>query len=343
MQMAAALSYYFVLSLFPALIFLSAVVAYLPVPDLFNQALALMAQFLPADSMGLVRRVVADVISPNKGTFLSFGILGSLWAASGGFAAAIEALNIAYEVKEDRPFWKTRPLALGLAFMTGALLLVALSVMIVGPRFGEWLAARVHLSGLFVLLWPYIHWTIAVGFTILAVEALYFLAPNVKQRFLATLPGAVLAVGCWIGLSYLLGIYFRHDGLVVLDRFCHAGGSGTQCGTGQDKQRRQAATKARTSCNYKNRSRRLKIRDENQVMLPSGMTSVVLGQVEGNNPFFKTASWPASQSAPVRAPTPTVVLPKLALDSGQVLTVINADPETPITDEDYPLGKIIRL
>jgi len=42
------------------------------------------------------------------------------------------------------------------------------------------------------------------------VEALYFLAPNVKQRFLATLPGAVLAVGCWIGLSYLLGIYFRH-------------------------------------------------------------------------------------------------------------------------------------
>ena len=210
MQMAAALSYYFVLSLFPALIFLSAVVAYLPVPDLFNQALALMAQFLPADSMGLVRRVVADVISPNKGTFLSFGILGSLWAASGGFAAAMEALNIAYEVKEDRPFWKTRPLALGLAFMTGALLLVALSVMIVGPRFGEWLAARVHLSGLFVLLWPYIHWTIAVGFTILAVEALYFLAPNVKQRFLATLPGAVLAVGCWIGLSYLLGIYFRH-------------------------------------------------------------------------------------------------------------------------------------
>jgi len=186
MQMAAALSYYFVLSLFPALIFLSAV------------------------SMGLVRRVVADVISPNKGTFLSFGILGSLWAASGGFAAAMEALNIAYEVKEDRPFWKTRPLALGLAFMTGALLLVALSVMIVGPRFGEWLAARVHLSGLFVLLWPYIHWTIAVGFTILAVEALYFLAPNVKQRFLATLPGAVLAVGCWIGLSYLLGIYFRH-------------------------------------------------------------------------------------------------------------------------------------
>jgi membrane protein len=210
MQMAAALSYYFVLSLFPALIFLSAVVAYLPVPDLFNQALALMARFLPADTMGLVRRILADVVSPNKGTFLSFGILGALWAASGGFAATIEALNMAYEVKDDRPFWKTRPLAVGLAFITGALMLVALSVMIVGPRFGEWLAGKVHLSNLFVLLWPFIHWTIAVLFTVLAVEVLYFIAPNVKQRFMATLPGAILAVSCWMGLSYLLGVYFRH-------------------------------------------------------------------------------------------------------------------------------------
>lgn len=210
LQMAAALSYYFVLSLFPSLIFLSAVVAYLPVPDLFNQALSLMAQFLPPDSMGLVRRVLSDVITPNKGTFLSFGILGTLWAASGGFSAVIEALNIAYEVEDDRPFWKTRPLAVGLTFMIGALLLIALSVMIVGPQFGQWLASRVNLSSLFVLAWPYIHWSIAVGFTVLAVEAIYYLGPNVKQRFLATLPGAILAVSCWIGLSYLLGIYFRH-------------------------------------------------------------------------------------------------------------------------------------
>jgi membrane protein len=212
LQMAAALAYYFVLSLFPALIFLSAIVAYLPVPDLFNQALALMARFLPADAMGLVQRVLADVISPNKGTFLSLGVLGTLWAASGGFAAMIEALNIAYDVKDDRPFWKTRPLAIGLAVLTGTLLLIALSVMVVGPGFGEWLGGTVHLSGLFVLLWPFIHWTIAIGFTILAVEALYFLAPNVKQRFGATLPGAVVAVGCWVILSYLLGVYFRHFG-----------------------------------------------------------------------------------------------------------------------------------
>ncbi|HEX7961563.1 MAG TPA: YihY/virulence factor BrkB family protein [Terriglobales bacterium] len=210
LQMAAALSYYFVLSLFPALILLSALVAYLPVPDLFNQALNLMARFIPGDSMGFVKRVLADVISPNRGTLLSFGLLGTLWAASGGFAAAMEALNIAYEVEETRPFWKTRPLAVLMTFEIGALLLISLSIMIVGPRFGEWLAAKAHVSTIFAWVWPYIHWTISVGFAVLAVEVLYFSAPNIKQRFLATLPGAILAVGAWIGLSYLLGVYFRN-------------------------------------------------------------------------------------------------------------------------------------
>jgi membrane protein len=209
LQMAAALSYYFVLSLFPALILLSAVLAYLPVPDLFGQALALMARFVPPDSMGIVRKVLADVITPNRGTFLSVGILGTLWGASGGLVATMEALNLAYDVKETRPFWKTRPLAIGLTFLIGALLLAALGVMIVGPRFGEWLTERIHLSRVFAAIWPLLHWTIAVGFAVLAVEILYFLAPNVRQRFLATLPGGLLAVGVWIGLSYLLGVYFR--------------------------------------------------------------------------------------------------------------------------------------
>jgi membrane protein len=210
LQMAAALSYYFVMSLFPALIFLSAVVTYLPVPDLFDQALNFMARFVPPDSMGLVRKVLADVVTPNRGTFLSLGLFATLWAASGGFAATIEALNIAYDVQELRPFWKTRPLAILLTLLIGSLLLIALTVMVVGPRFGEWLTLRFHLATFWAWIWPYVHWTLAIGFAVLAVEALYFLAPNVKQRFWATLPGAIFAVAFWLALSYLLGIYFRN-------------------------------------------------------------------------------------------------------------------------------------
>ena len=209
LQMAAALSYYFVMALFPALIFLSAVVAFLPITGLFDQTLDLMGRFIPIEGMEIVRKVLSDAVTPNRGAFLSLGFLGTLWTASGGFAAAIEALNIAYDAEETRPFWKTRFLAMFLALVIGLLLLIALFIMILGPHFGQWLASQMHLSRVWLWVWPYIHWMISVGFTVLAVEALYLFAPNVKQRFLATLPGAILSVGFWIGLSFLLGIYFR--------------------------------------------------------------------------------------------------------------------------------------
>ena len=209
LQMAAALSYYFVMSLFPLLILLSAALAYLSMPDLFQQAVSLMGRFMPPDSVSIILAVLADTVTPTRGALLSFGILGTLWTASGGVSAAIEALNIAYDVQETRPFWKTRPLAMGLTVILGLLLMGALGVMIVGPRFGVWLSKTLHLSAAWVYAWPVVHWSIAVGFTVLAVELLYFWAPNVKQRFWATVPGAVLSVGSWILMSYLLGIYFR--------------------------------------------------------------------------------------------------------------------------------------
>ena len=210
LQVAAALSYYFILSIFPGLIVLSTLLGSIPLPDLFGPVLVTMARLLPPETMRIVYSVLADVLGGHRRAWLSFGTLGTLWVASAAFDATIEALDIAYDVEERRPFWQSRLLALGLAGISGGLLLSALAVMMVGPRFGQWLASRIHLSELFVLLWPAMHWIIAIGFTVLAVETVYFLGPNVKQRFLATLPGAILSVTCWIALSYLLGVYFRH-------------------------------------------------------------------------------------------------------------------------------------
>ena len=207
---SAGLSYYFVLSVFPALIFLSAIVAFVSLPVLFSHVLLLMGRLLPPDTMKMVYSVLGDVLSAHRSTWLSFGMLGMLWTLSAAFDTMIEALDIAYDANDERPFWKTRLLAIALAVIIGALLLTALAVMVVGPRFGDWLASRLALSGLFVTLWPVLRWIIAIGFTILAVEVLYYLAPNVRQRFGATLPGAVLFVVVWSVLSLLLGYYFRH-------------------------------------------------------------------------------------------------------------------------------------
>ena len=210
LQVSAALSYYFVLSVFPGLMFLSAVFGSLPFGDLFNHVLLLMSRLLPADTMHVVRSVLSDVLSSHRGTWLSFGMIGTVWVASTGFAALIEALDIAYDVEDDRPYWKTRLLATGLAAITGTLLLVALATMIVGPRFGNWMSARLGLPPVLAVLWPPLRWAIAIAFTVIAVEIVYYLAPNVKQRFGATLPGAIFSVAVWNSLSFLLGIYFRH-------------------------------------------------------------------------------------------------------------------------------------
>jgi membrane protein len=210
LQMAAALSYYLVLSVFPALILFFAAVASLPFPSLYTRIFALMFTVLPAQTAPMVQAVLLDVLGTNHHVWLSVGTLGTVWIASSAFDGMIEALDVAYEVKDLRPFWKTRLLALGLAATTGCLLLTGLTVMILGPRFGEWIAARMPLSPHFVLLWPVFHWVTAISVALLATELIYFLAPNVKQRFMATLPGAILSVLCWVGFSYLLGFYFRN-------------------------------------------------------------------------------------------------------------------------------------
>jgi len=205
MAFAAALAYYFVVALFPFLIFLSAVVAHLPLPDFFSQVMGLVARVVPAANMGPLRILMKDTILSTHRSLLTFGILLTLWSASSGFTALIDALNAAYDVAETRRYWKTRSLAIGFTFSVGCLLVVALALLLVGPV----LNARLTEAFGFGTLWPYARWAVAITCTVLAVELLYFVAPNVKYRFVSTLPGALIAVSGWIGLSYLLGIYFQ--------------------------------------------------------------------------------------------------------------------------------------
>ena len=176
LQVAAALSYYSILAVFPGLIFLSAVMGLIPLTDLFARTLDVMARVLPPDTMRFVQSMLINLVGANHKAWLSFSMLGIIWIASSAFDAVIEALDIAYEVKATRPLWKTRLLALLLGGVCVVLWIVALAVMIVGPEFGDWLATRIPVSQVFVVLWPLIHWSIAISFTVLAVEIVYFLA-----------------------------------------------------------------------------------------------------------------------------------------------------------------------
>jgi len=140
---------------------------------------------------------------------LSFGLLGALWTCSSAFATMIEALNVAYDVPETRSVWKTRLLAFELTFLVGLLVAVAFAFLVVGPHFGKFLARELGLSRAFAVLWPILQHVLAAILMVLAIEGLYFMAPNVKHRFSASLPGAVFAVLAWILLSDGLSLYFQ--------------------------------------------------------------------------------------------------------------------------------------
>ncbi|MDT8067392.1 MAG: YihY/virulence factor BrkB family protein [Terriglobia bacterium] len=206
---AAGLSYYFVLSLFPLLISMASLLGYVPIPHLFEGFLSLMAKLVPGDGMSLVRNIVSDVTLRHR-HFFTLGLIFTLWTVSSGFAAIIDGLDVVYRVHETRGVWKTRPIALGLTLVAGSLLLVAVGLMVEGTYFGVWLTGRYGLNPAILAAWHYLRWGIAVALSVLAVDLLYHFGPNVKQRFRDSLAGAIIAVMIWVGLSYLLGTYFRH-------------------------------------------------------------------------------------------------------------------------------------
>lgn len=207
LNMSAGLSYYFLLSLFPLLIALATLLGYLPIPNLFEQSMDFAARFVPSEAMGLVRRILQSVLTPNRGGLLSIGLIGTLWAASGGFSAMIDALDIAYDARASRPMLKQRLLALGLTFMTGGLMAIAMLLTIVGDRAGHFLSNVLHLSYIFERAWPYIRWSIIGLCIVLSMELLYFFGPNVKQRIKHSLPGALVGTVLWVLISAGVNVY----------------------------------------------------------------------------------------------------------------------------------------
>src|ERR1700731_3734611 len=177
---AAGLSYYFVLSLFPLLVSMAALLWYVPIPHLFEGLLSVMARLVPGDGMSLVRKIVSDVVSQKHTHFLTLGLVFTIWTASSGFAAIIDGLDVVYRVRETRPVWKTRPIALGLTLLAGSLLLVAVGLMVEGTSLGIWFTTRFDLNPAMLTAWRYLRWGIAMIFGILAVQLLYHFGPNVK-------------------------------------------------------------------------------------------------------------------------------------------------------------------
>lgn len=209
---AAVLGFYLTLAIFPAVIFVMALLPYLPVPRIDEAIMDLLRQALPAEASGMFIGVVQEVTGEQRGGLLSFGLLATLWASSSGMYAIMQQLNISYDVDEARGFVRARLLALALSLLFALLVIGGFSLIVLGGVLQEALGERFGLGGVVLAVFAAFRWLVIVASLLLAFALIYFLAPNVKQRFVYITPGSVIGVTVLVAASLGFAWYAQNFG-----------------------------------------------------------------------------------------------------------------------------------
>ena len=209
---AAQLSYYFLLALFPLLIFLTSVLGLVigSGSDISHRLFEYIAQVIPSSASTLIDSTMVEVTKASSGSKLSFGILAALWAASNGMGAITDALNVAYNVEETRSWWKRRFTAIVLTLALSVLIITALTIVLSGGRIADSVAANYALGSAFLLSWKILQWPIVLAFMLLAFALIDDFAPDVRyQKWIWITPGAVVGVLLWLLVSFGLRLYLH--------------------------------------------------------------------------------------------------------------------------------------
>lgn len=209
---AAQLAYYFLLALFPALLFLTALIGLFPLKETMPELMLNLRTVLPADALSLLERYLDNVVKGSSGDILSLGLLGALWASSSGVTAIMESLNVVYSASESRPYWKVRLIATLLTIGLAGFIIASTTLVLYGARIGEWIAGFIGLGWLFVIAWNVLQWPVAVFLMLFALAVIYYICPNVEHDWRWVTPGSVCAVSLWLVVSLGFKAYVENFG-----------------------------------------------------------------------------------------------------------------------------------
>lgn len=208
--LAAGQAYYYLLSIFPLIIVIFALIPYLNLDP--NQVMEMAEKSLPSGMAGIFEENILSLIETPKGGLLTVGIIGALWSASNGINAFIKSINSAYEVDETRSFIVVRLIALGLTIG----LIIALSVAILLPIFGntivKYLDMVLTLGDSKTILLQLLRWSISIVVLTGLLLILYRLAPNKELPFKHIFPGALMATVAWQLISFAFSFYIDNFG-----------------------------------------------------------------------------------------------------------------------------------
>jgi membrane protein len=206
---AAQLSYYFLLALFPLLLFLMTLLGYFAEAgsQIRNNLINYLGKVMPPSAIELVHKTIDEISKEKGGGKLSFGILAALWAASNGMSAITDTLNVAYDVGETRRWWKVRSIAIGLTIMFAIMIILALATVLLGEKLAHFLASAVGLSNAF---WKILQWPIVLLFLLVTLALIYYFAPNrPKPEWRWMTPGSVTALVLWVLVSLGFRVYLH--------------------------------------------------------------------------------------------------------------------------------------
>ena len=210
LDQSAMLSFYFLLSLFPLLLFLIALLGLLlqAGPALHGTLHQYLAAVVPASAATLIDTTLGEINRGSGALKLSVALLFTWWSASQGMLAIVDGLNIAYEVGESRPWWKKQLVASGLTIVCLLLFACALLIVIYGGRFSESIANHFGYSGFIAAIWKILTWLLLLAFVLMAFNILYVYAPNVRHRqWHWLMPGTVVGITIWLLGSFGFRLY----------------------------------------------------------------------------------------------------------------------------------------
>jgi membrane protein len=213
---AAALTYYGLLALFPALISLVAIVGLFGDPRTTTSTITDMVTAIGPQSAAQTFAGPIKSITSNQsaaGFALVLGLAAALWSASGYVGAFMRASNVIYETPEGRPFWKLRPLQILVTLaMVILLAVVALGLVLTGPIVDA-VAKPIGLSGAAITAWNIAKWPLLAALFIFMIAVLYYASPNVKLRgFRWVTPGSIVALLAWVLASAGFAFYVSNFG-----------------------------------------------------------------------------------------------------------------------------------
>ncbi len=211
MAFAGNLTYKALFAIFPFFTFLLSLLGLFNATGLVNTMLNRLSGVLPSSATTFIENQLIPITRSQADSAFTIGaivsILLALWGVSGAFRSVMEAMNVMYEVEEDRPFWKQYGISIFISLAVIVLMLTALAIVVFGSAFGGGLADAVGLGSAFQAVWSVVQWPILACIVLFAFAVIYYFAPAAKQKWRWISPGSILAFVFWLAFSLLFSFY----------------------------------------------------------------------------------------------------------------------------------------